>query len=54
MFVLIPWCPSNSMEQNPTLEADNHSATQEVLRLLFNHKVHYRTKFLPSSNVYTL
>lgn len=41
-FVLIPWCPSNSMEQNPTLEADNHSATEEVLRLLFNHKVHYR------------
>jgi hypothetical protein len=30
------------MEQNPTLEADSDSDTEEILRLLFHRKVHYR------------
>jgi hypothetical protein len=58
MLVLIPWCPTSSMEQNPTLDLDNHSATEEILRLVFNRRVHYRihknTEFLPPSDIYTL
>jgi len=33
---------TNSMEQSPSLEAHNFSASQEVIRLLWNPKVHYR------------
>jgi hypothetical protein len=46
------------MEQNPTQQADDRSATEEVLRILFNAKVHYRIhkslQFLISSNIYIL
>jgi len=36
------------MEQSPSWEADNHSASQEILRLLWNLKVRYQVhKSLP-------
>jgi hypothetical protein len=33
---------TNSMEQSPSWEANNHSASQEIRRLLWNPNVHYR------------
>jgi len=30
------------MDHSPSSEADSHSASQDVLRLLWNPKVHYR------------
>jgi len=33
---------SNSIEQSPSWKAESHSASKEVLRLLWNPKVHYR------------
>jgi hypothetical protein len=32
---------TNSMEQSPTSEADSHSASQKIPRLLWKPKVHY-------------
>jgi hypothetical protein len=34
--------PTNSMEQSPSWKADSHSASQEINRLLWNSKLHYR------------
>jgi len=33
---------TNSMEQGPSWEANSHSASQQIPRLLWNWKVHYR------------
>jgi len=30
------------MEESPSLEADSHSAMQEISRVLWERKVHYR------------
>ena len=35
--------PTNSMEQSPYWKANTSSATQEILRILWNPNVHYRT-----------
>jgi len=32
---------TNSKEQKPSREANNHSASQEIPRLLWKHEVHY-------------
>jgi len=35
------------MEENPSWEANSHSASEEIPRLLRNTKVHYRTNKKP-------
>jgi hypothetical protein len=39
----------NSIEQNPSWEADSHSASQEISRLLWNSKVHCRVPKSPQT-----
>ena len=38
---------NNSMQQSPSWEANSFSASQEILRILSNSKVHYRTHKSP-------
>jgi hypothetical protein len=33
---------TNFMEQSPSWESHSHSTSQEILRPLWNHKIHYR------------
>jgi hypothetical protein len=40
---------SNSVGQNPSWEADNSSATQEILLILWNPKAHYRGPYTETS-----
>jgi hypothetical protein len=35
---------SNSTEQSPSWEANSHSASQEILRLFYTPKIHYRVR----------
>jgi len=35
------------MEQNPSWEAESHSANREILRLIWNPEVHYRVHKIP-------
>ena len=39
---MLTYLLTHSMEQSPSLEANQFSASQEILRILWNPKVHYR------------
>ena len=41
-YLLITYLLFYSMEQNPSWEANRFSSSQEILRILWNPKVHYR------------
>jgi len=49
---IFPSVQNNSTEQSPSWEADIRSASQEIIRLLSNSKVHYRFSKEPATIPY--
>jgi hypothetical protein len=47
IMILITYLLTYSMEQSPFWEANRFSASQEILRILWNPKVHYRVHKCP-------